>query len=53
MVGMICFPVLRLKLLMKAMYDKGIAKKVSGGDDNASEMLLLPLNELYSQQFYK
>lgn len=53
MVGMVCFPVLKLKLLMRAMYDQGIARKVNGGDDNASEMLLLPLNKLYSQQFYK
>lgn len=53
MVGMVSFPVPRLKMLMRAMYDQGIAKKVNGGDDNASKMLLLPLKELYSKQFYK
>ena len=53
MVGMVSFTVPRLKMLMRAMYDQGIAKKVNGGDDNASKMLLLPLKELYSKQFYK
>ena len=53
MVGMVSFSVPRLKMLMRAMYDQGIAKKVNGGDDNASKMLLLPLKELYSKQFYK
>jgi hypothetical protein len=52
MVGMVCFPVLKLKLLMRAMYDQGIAKKVNGGDDNASEMLLLPLNEMHQRCYY-
>tara|TARA_R100001510_G_C7612002_1_gene175236 strand:- start:570 stop:959 length:390 start_codon:yes stop_codon:yes gene_type:complete len=53
MVGMVCFPVSKLTLLMRALYDKGIARKVMGGDDNESEMLLVPLKELYSKEFYK
>lgn len=53
MVGMVCFPVSKLRLIMRALKDRGVARKVMGGDDNASEMLLVPLKELYSQEFYK
>ena len=53
MVGMVCFPVPKLKSIMKVLYKDGVARTVAGGDDNASEMLLIPLKELYSQQFYK
>jgi len=44
--GMICLPVEELKNIFKAMIKNGTAKKVMGGDDNESEMLLLPIKEL-------
>ena len=44
--GMICLPVEELKNICKAMIKNGTAKKVMGGDDNESEMLLLPIKEL-------
>jgi len=44
--GMICLPVEELKNICRAMIKNGTAKKVMGGDDNESEMLLLPIKEL-------
>ena len=44
--GMICLPAEELKNICRAMIKNGTAKKVMGGDDNESEMLLLPIKEL-------
>ena len=44
--GMICLPVEELKNICRVMIKNGTAKKVMGGDDNESEMLLLPIKEL-------
>ena len=43
---MLCLPVSELKNICKALLMKGKAKKVMGGDDNESEMLLLPIKEV-------
>lgn len=44
--GMICLPVTELKNICKAMMKNKIARKVMGGDDDKSEMLLIPIKEL-------
>ena len=44
--GMICLPVEELKNICRVMIKNGTAKKIMGGDDNESEMLLLPIKEL-------
>ena len=44
--GMICLPVEELKNICRVMIKNGTAKKIMGGDDNDSEMLLLPIKEL-------
>ena len=44
--GMICLPVEELKNICRVMIKNGTAKKVMGGDDNESEILLLPIKEL-------
>ena len=44
--GMLCFPVDELKNICRAMLRNGTAKKVMGGDDDKSELLLLPIKEL-------
>lgn len=46
--GMLCLPVGELKNICKAMMRSGVAKKIMGGDDNESEMLLLPIKEVAS-----
>ena len=44
--GMICLPVEELKNICRVMIKNGTAKKIMGGDDNESEILLLPIKEL-------
>ena len=44
--GMLCFPVDELKNICRAMLRNGTAKKIMGGDDDKSELLLLPIKEL-------
>ena len=44
--GMLCLPVEELKNICKAMIKSGEAKKIMGGDDNQSEILLLPIKTL-------
>tara|TARA_R100000458_G_C8253013_1_gene229586 strand:- start:923 stop:1312 length:390 start_codon:yes stop_codon:yes gene_type:complete len=44
--GMLCLPVSELKNICKALLMQGKAKKVMGGDDDKSEMLLLPIKEV-------
>ena len=44
--GMICIPVEELKNICRVMIKNVTAKKIMGGDDNESEILLLPIKEL-------
>ena len=45
---------IELGLESKEVYNSlGVSYKGLNDDDNASKMLLLPLKELYSKQFYK
>ena len=44
--GMICLPVEELKNICRVMIKNGTVKKIMGGDDNESEILLLPIKEL-------
>ena len=44
--GMLCLPVEELKNICKALMMNGKARKVMGGDDNESEILLLPIKEV-------
>jgi len=44
--GMICLPVEELKNICRVMIKNGTAKKIMGGDDSKSEILLLPIREL-------
>lgn len=48
-VAMFWLPVKNLKSMCKTMLDDNRVKKVKGGDDNASEMLLVPIENLASQ----
>ena len=43
---MICLPVEELKNICRVMIKNGTAKKIMGGDDSKSEILLLPIREL-------
>lgn len=40
------FNVKELKVKIKDLYEKGIAKKSKGGDDNLSDILLVPIKEM-------
>ena len=44
--GFIC-PVKQLKARIKELHDNDEARLVMGGDDNASQMVLLPINKLF------
>ena len=44
--GMICLPVDELKKICKSLFRLGLAKKVMGGDDKQSELLLIPIKLL-------
>ena len=46
--GMICLPVNELKKICKSLFRLGIAKKIMGGDEKQSELLLIPINLLVS-----
>lgn len=52
MVSMVAFPVHRLKRIVKKMLRDGSAKKIMGGDENKSEMVLLPVDKLLSESFF-
>ncbi|KKM17769.1 hypothetical protein LCGC14_1672430 [marine sediment metagenome] len=45
--GGLIFPVEQLRARVRYLFDQGIAKKEMGGDDNQSEMLLVPLRSLF------
>ena len=44
--GFIC-PVKQLKARIKQLHENGEAKLIMGGDDDASQMILLPINKLF------
>ena len=52
MVTMVCFPVDKLKQIVKELLDKKLVKKVMGGDNNDSELLLVPIDKLLSKNFF-
>ena len=44
-------PVNQLKARIKELHDNGEAKLVMGGDDDASQMVLVPINKLFPIKF--
>ena len=46
--GGFIIPVKELKLRVKEMVENNIAKIVMGGDDNASQLVLIPIEKLFS-----
>ena len=47
--SILLFPVPVLKAQLKHLLDKNIAKIVKGGDNNESELIIVPLNSIYSK----
>jgi hypothetical protein len=45
--GGFIFPVKQLKARIKELHDSGEARLVMGGDNDASQMVLLPINKLF------
>ena len=45
--GGFIMPVKQLKARIKELHESGDARLVMGGDDNASQMVLLPINKLF------
>ena len=45
--GGFIMPVNQLKARIKELHDNGEAKLVMGGDDDASQMVLIPINKLF------
>ena len=45
--GGFIMPVKQLKARIKELHDNGDAKLVMGGDDDASQMVLVPMNKLF------
>ena len=45
--GGFIMPVNQLKARIKELHDSGEAKLVMGGDDDASQMVLIPINKLF------
>ena len=52
MVTMVCFPVPKLKQIIRELLKKELVKRVKGGDNNDSELLLVPINKLLSKSFF-
>ena len=52
MVTMVCFPVSKLKQIIKELLKKKLVRKVMGGDNNDSEILLVPIDKLLSKNFF-
>ena len=44
-------PVKQLKARIKELHESGEARLVMGGDDDASQMVLLPINKLFPIKF--
>ena len=49
---MVCFPVKKLKDIIRELLKKGLVKRVKGGDNNDSELLLVPIDKLLSKKFF-
>ena len=49
--GGFIMPVNQLKARIKELHDNGEAKLVMGGDDDASQMVLVPINKLFPIKF--
>jgi hypothetical protein len=46
------FPVPRLRIMVEKLLNRNEAVKVMGGDDNASELVLVPINAMYRMGVY-
>ena len=53
MVTMVCFPVKKLKDIIRELLKEDLVKRVKGGDNNDSELLLVPIDKLISKSFFK
>ena len=53
MISMLCFPVPKLKYIIRELFKKEEVKTVKGGDNNDSEILLVPINKLVTTSFFK
>ena len=47
--SILLFPVSVLKLQLKHLLDKNLAKIIKGGDNNESELIVVPLKHMYSK----
>ena len=47
--SILLFPVPVLKAQLKHLLGKNIAKTIKGGDNNESELIIVPLNSIYSK----
>ena len=47
--SILLFPVPVLKTQLKHLLSKNIAKIIKGGDNNESELIIVPLNSIYSK----
>jgi hypothetical protein len=52
-ISMLSFPVPKLKYIIRELYKKDLVKSVMGGDNNDSEILLVPIDKLISKSFFK
>jgi len=52
MVTMVCFPVKKLKDIIRELLKEDLVKRVKGGDNNDSELLLVPIDRLLSKNFF-
>ena len=50
---MLCFPVSKLKYIIRELYKKKEVRTVKGGDNNDSKILLVPINKLVTTSFFK
>ena len=49
---MVCFPVKKLKDIIRELLKEDLVKRVKGGDNNDSELLLVPIDRLLSKNFF-
>ncbi len=48
-VGGFIFPVKELQLIVKKLLYEGVARKVNGGDSDASQLVLLPIGRIFEK----
>ena len=48
-VGGFIFPVKELQFIVKRLLYEGVAKKVNGGDSDASQLVLLPISRIFEK----